>query len=70
MYKTFVRLLFDYCNIIYHIPSKTNPYGRSVTLKYLMERLEKIQYPGRGEHVPKLLGLCCPELPDPDPERT
>ena len=40
MYKTLVRPHFNHCHIIYHIPSITNPYGRVVTLNYLMERLE------------------------------
>ena len=44
MYTTLVHPHVDYCDIIYHIPPITNPYGRVVTLNYLMERLEKIQY--------------------------
>ena len=44
MFKTLVRPPVDHCDIIYHIPPITNPYGRVVTLNYLMERFEKIDY--------------------------
>ena len=42
MYKTIVRSHLDYCDIIYHIPSKHNQFGE--ILNTLMERVEKIQY--------------------------
>ena len=42
MYKTLVRSHLDYCDIIYHIPSKHNQFGE--ILNTLMERVEKIQY--------------------------
>ena len=38
MYKTLVRSHFDYCDIIYHIPSKNG------SLNPLMEEIEKVQY--------------------------
>ena len=42
MYKTFVRSHFDYCDIIYHIPSKQEQFGG--ILNSLMEKAERIQY--------------------------
>ena len=42
MYKTLVRSHLDYCDIIYHIPSKHNQFGEIINT--LMERVEKIQY--------------------------
>ena len=42
MYKTLVRSHLDYCDIIYHIPSRQNHLG--VFLNTLMERTERIQY--------------------------
>ena len=43
MYKAFVRPHLDYCDIIYHIPSKINPPQLS-TFDPLMEKLERVQY--------------------------
>ena len=40
----FVRLHFDYSNVIYHITQLTNPFDSTITLSSLMERIEKIQY--------------------------
>ena len=42
MYKSLVMSHFDYCDIIYHIPSKHSQNG--MILHGLMENLEKIQY--------------------------
>ena len=46
MYKAFVRSHFDYCDFIYHIPPiiKTAPF--ELSLNFLMESIEKIQYMG------------------------
>ena len=43
MYKALVRPHRDYCDVIYHLPSKINlpPLGR--TLNSLMEKVERIQ---------------------------
>ena len=42
MYKALVRSHLDYCDIIYHIPSRQTQAG--VTLNALMEKTEGIQY--------------------------
>ena len=44
MYKAFVRSHLDYCDIIYHEPSKLNHPPLGLTLTNLMEKVEKIQY--------------------------
>ena len=44
MYKILIRPHFDYCDIIYHLPSLINLNYNSNTLNYLMESIEKIQY--------------------------
>ena len=46
MYKSLVRPHLDYCDIIYHIPQLVHPpsEGGGVTLNYLMELTEKVQY--------------------------
>ena len=45
MYKALVRsYLLDYCDIIYHIPSRQNHAPLGVTLNSLMEKVESIQY--------------------------
>ena len=44
MYKSLVRSHFDYCDIIYHIPSHLNQPPLGTSLSTLMEKLEKIQY--------------------------
>ena len=44
IYKAFVRSHLDYCDIIYHIPSHLNQAPRGVSLNYLMEKVERIQY--------------------------
>ena len=44
MYKALVRLHLDYCDVIYHLPSKIHlpPLGR--TLNSLMEKVVRMQY--------------------------
>ena len=42
MYKALVRSHLDYCDVIYHIPSKQDQFG--VTLNSLIEKVERIQY--------------------------
>ena len=44
MYKALVRSHFDYCDIIYHEPSKLSQPPLGLTLTTLMEKVEKIQY--------------------------
>ena len=44
MYKALVRSHLDYCDIIYHIPSRQNQALLGVTLNSLMEKVERIQY--------------------------
>ena len=44
MYKALVRPHLDYCDIIYHIPSRQTQLGVGVTLNALMEKTERIQY--------------------------
>ena len=44
MYKALVRPHLDYCDIIYHIPSRQNQAPLGVTLNSLMEQVERIQY--------------------------
>ena len=44
MYKALVRSHFDYCDIIYHIPSHLNQAPLGVALNSLMEKVERIQY--------------------------
>ena len=48
MYKTLVRSHFDYCDIIYHIPSKQDQFGG--ILNSLMEKAERIQYQAALAH--------------------
>ena len=44
IYKMYVRLHLDFCDVIYHFPCITNPDDSSINLKYLMNTLERIQY--------------------------
>ena len=44
MYKTFVRTLLDYCDIIYHQAAKISNAGQVLTS--LMEEIERVQYRG------------------------
>ena len=42
IYKVFVRSLFDYCDVIYHISPFANPSDSSITLHPLMEAIERV----------------------------
>ena len=42
MYEALVRSHLDYCDIIYHIPSKQDQFGG--ILNFLMAKAERIQY--------------------------
>ena len=42
MFKVLARSHLDYCDIIYHVPARQDQFG--VTLSYLMEKVERIQY--------------------------
>ena len=44
MYKSLVHSHLDYCDIIYHEPSKVNQPPLGVTLTAPMEKIEKLQY--------------------------
>ena len=44
MYKMFVRPHLDYGDIIFHIPHTYDPYDSTVSLNYMMEKIENIQY--------------------------
>ena len=42
--KLYIRPHLDFCDVIFHIPSITNPFDSSINLNYLMNTLERIQY--------------------------
>lgn len=42
--KLYVRPHVDYCDVIYHIPNLDDPYNVSISVHYLMSRLESLQY--------------------------
>ena len=44
MYKALVRSHLEYCDIIYHLPSKENQTPLGMTLNSAMEEVERIQY--------------------------
>ena len=44
IYIMYIRPHLDYCDIIYHIPSRTSDFDPSHSLKYLTHSLERIQY--------------------------
>ena len=44
IYKLFIRPHFDYGDVIYHIPNKTNLFDSSITLRKLMDDIERVQY--------------------------
>ena len=44
IYKLYIRPHLDFCDVIFHIPSITNPFDSSINLNYLMNTLERIQY--------------------------
>ena len=46
MYKVFVRSHLDYCDFIYHIPPIIRNSPLEISLNFLMESIEKVQYMG------------------------
>ena len=44
IYKMYIRPHFDFCDVIYHIPSIMNPFCSEINLNYLMNTLERMQY--------------------------
>ena len=44
IFKLYVRPHLDFCDVIFHIPSITNPFDSSINLNYLMNTFERIQY--------------------------
>ena len=44
MYKALVRSHLDYCDVIYHIPSRIRQKALGTTLNSLMEKVERIQF--------------------------
>ena len=44
MYKALFRSHLDYCDIIYHMPSKQNQAPLGITLNSAMEKVKRIQY--------------------------
>ena len=42
--KLYIRPHLDFCDVVFHIPSITNPFDSSINLNYLMNTLERIQY--------------------------
>ena len=43
IYK-FIRAHFDYGDVIYHVPNKTNMFDSSITLRKLINDIERVQY--------------------------
>jgi hypothetical protein len=44
IYKMYIRPHLDYCDVIYHIPSKLNPFESSENLNCTMQLIESTQY--------------------------
>ena len=44
IFKLYIRPHLDFCDVIFHIPSITNPFDSSINLNYLMNTLGRIQY--------------------------
>ena len=44
IFNLYIRPHLDFCDVIFHIPSITNPFDSSINLNYLMNTLERIQY--------------------------
>ena len=44
IFKLYIRPHLNFCDVIYHVPSITNPFDSSINLDYLMNTLERIQY--------------------------
>ena len=62
MFKALARSHLDYCDIIYHIPSKQDLFG--VTLNSLMEKVERIQYQAALVVTGAWRGSSCSKLYD------
>ena len=60
MYKPLVRSHLDYCDIIYHIPSRQSQLG--ATLSTLMGTSERIQYQAAVAMTGKWQGSCRSKL--------
>ena len=44
IFKLYIRPHLGFCDVIFHIPSITNPFDSSINLNYLMNTLERVQY--------------------------
>ena len=44
IFKLYIRPHLDFCDVIFHIPSITNPFDSSINLNYFINTLERIQY--------------------------
>ena len=44
MYYALSRSHLDYCDVIYHLPETIHQPPEGVSLKSLMEKIEKVQY--------------------------
>ena len=44
IFKLYIRSHLDFCDVIFHMSSITNPFDSSINLNYLMNTLERIQY--------------------------
>ena len=60
MYKVFVRSHLDYCDIIYHMPSRQTQLG--ITLYALMEKTERIQLQAALAVTGAWQRSCCSKL--------
>ena len=40
----YIRPHLDFCDVIYHVPSITNPFDSAINLNCLMNTLERNQY--------------------------
>ena len=41
IFKLYIRPRLDFCDVVYHVPSITNPFDSSINLNYLMGTLER-----------------------------
>ena len=57
MYKTLVRSLLDYCDIIYHIPPIVHHPPLGTSLNNLMEKIEKNSTPSCACCYRRLAGI-------------
>ena len=44
IFKMYISHHLDFCDVVYHIPSITNPFDSEINLNYLMNTLDRIQY--------------------------